>query len=111
MFCIFYSKNTSYKKEKAIFKNIFPTINQWIVDQKANNHNALAIKMQKFESRICIDNICGQLDSDNIKYYTIHDAWLVDKNDIYNTIKVIGKCFLETYKTKPKLKTQPIAKP
>lgn len=110
MFCIFYSKNSSYKKEKAIFESIFPTIYKWIVEQKAEKHNALAIKMQRFERAICIDQICIQLDLIGIKYYTIHDAWLVDKNDIYNTIKVIGKCFQEAYKTKPKLDTKAIVK-
>jgi hypothetical protein len=103
MFCIFYSKNTSYKKEKAIFENIFPTIHQWIVEQKTKNHNTLAIKMQKFESAICIDQISLQLDLTGIKYYTIHDAWLVNKNDLKNTIRIVENCFLESYKTKPEL--------
>lgn len=103
MFCIFYSKNTSYIKEKDIFKNIFPTIYQWIVEQKAKKHNALAIKMQKFESAICIDQICAQLDLIGIKYYTIHDAWLVNEYNIGDTVEIIENCFLGSYNTQPKL--------
>lgn len=108
MFCIFYSKNASYKKEKTIFKNIFPSIYKWIVEQKAKNHNALAIKMQKFESAICIDQICSQLDQIGIKYYTIHDAWLVNENDLNDTIRIVENCFLESYRTKPKLHKESI---
>jgi hypothetical protein len=104
MFCIFYSKNSSYKTEKAIFKSIFPSIYQWIEDQKANKHNTLAIKMQRFESAICIDRICAELDRNNISYYTIHDAWIVNKSEVSMTVNIIENCFLSMHKTKPKLK-------
>lgn len=108
MFCIFYSKNSSYMKEKSIFKNIFPTIYQWIVEQKEKKHNALAIKMQKFESAICIGKICSKLDQIGIKYYTIHDAWLVNENDFSKTKRIVEDCFFELYKTKPKLDSETI---
>lgn len=108
MFCIFYSKNESYIKQKAIFKNIFPTISHWIQQQKSQKHNALSIKMQKFESEICIDYICQKLDLNKIKYYTIHDAWLVKEEDILITHKIIEDCFTKHYNTKPKLDLKPI---
>ncbi len=108
MFCIFYSKNESYVKQKGIFKNIFPTISHWIQQQKLQNHNTLAIKMQKFESEICIDKICNELDMQKIKYYTIHDAWLVSQEYVNATIHIIENCFMKTHGTKPKLDSKEI---
>ena len=107
MFCIFYSKNTSCKKQKAIFKNMFPTISEWIEKQKSEKHNTLAIKMQKFESAICIDIICKELDLKQIRYYTIHDAWLIGKEDSLVTTKIIEDSFMKFYNTKPKLSIEP----
>jgi hypothetical protein len=106
MFCIFYSKNNSYVKEKNIFKTIFPTIYKWISDEKKNKHNEFAIKLQKIESDICIDCICSELDKNNIEYYTIHDAWLVEDKYIDDTSNIIKKCFTMQFMSNPKIKIE-----
>jgi len=103
MFCIFYSKNTSYKKEKRIFKMLFPNVLKIIENQKKNKHNQLAIQMQITESKMCIDTICQELDRNNIEYFTIHDAWLVDDKNINETKKIIQDCFDKEYKSIPKI--------
>ena len=103
MFCIFYSKNNTYIKEKNIFKSIFPNIMKYINEQKKKNHNQFAIKMQKLESEICIDIICPKLDEKGIEYYTIHDAWLVDKKDLEETKNIILESFKEKYNSIPTL--------
>jgi hypothetical protein len=108
MFCIFYSKNGSYTREKKIFKSIFPTILKFIEKQKENKHNEFAIKLQKLESEICIDIICQKLNEKNIKYYTIHDAWLVNEEYIEETEKIINEEFIKKYNNKPKLKIEKI---
>jgi hypothetical protein len=108
MFCIFYSKNNSYSKEKNIFKSIFPSIYKWIEEEKKDKHNQFAIKMQKIESDICIDCICKELDDLNIKYYTIHDAWLVEDKDVKKTMSIVAKCFQNSYMSNPMLKIEKI---
>lgn len=108
MFCIFYSKNGSYRKEKDIFKSIFPTITKWIDIQKEKNHNEFAIKLQKIESKICIDIICQDLDKENIKYYTIHDAWLIQQKDIDKTKKIIMNNFYKNFNRRPEMKIEKI---
>jgi len=110
MFCIFYSKNGSYQKEKNIFKSIYPTIMKWIEEQKKDKHNEFAIKLQKIESKICIDIICSELNNNNIKYYTIHDAWLVDKEDIEKTKEIIYRKFYDNFYRRPELKIEKINK-
>jgi hypothetical protein len=108
MFCIFYSKNGSYTQQKRIFNSIFPTINTLIEKEKEDKHNVFAIKMQKMESKICIDIICKELDKQGIDYYTIHDAWLVDKEDIKKTQSIIIDKFYKHLYRRPELKIEKI---
>lgn len=108
MFSIYYSQNGTYTKQKTIFKSIFPFILSIIEKQKENKHNEFAIKLQKLESEICIDIICKELDEQKIKYYTIHDAWLINANDIKQTEKIIIEKFIEKYNNKPELKIEKI---
>jgi len=110
MFCIFYSKNDSYRKEKEVFKTIFPTVYSVIEYEKKQKHNELAIKMQKLESEICIDIICQELDKEGINYFTIHDAWVVDKFDEIKVKDIIEREFIKKYNSKPNIKIEKITK-
>lgn len=108
MFCIFYSKNGSYQKEKNIFRSIYPTIMNFIDKEKENKHNEFSIKLQKIESKICMDIISIRLDKENIKYYTIHDAWLVEEEDIKKTKNIIIDEFYNNFYKRPELKIENI---
>jgi len=108
MFCIFYSKNGSYRKEKNIFNTIFPTIMDVIEKQKEKQHNQFAINLQKYESKICIDIICKELDGEGIEYYTIHDAWIVKGEDINKTKNIIMEKFYKHLYRRPELKIEKI---
>jgi hypothetical protein len=110
MFCIFYSKNGSYVKEKNIFKGILPNIMNFIENEKKIKHNDFAIKLQKIESKICIDIICEKLDSEGIEYYTIHDAWLLDKSCVDKVIDMIHREFFKNLYRRPELKIEKIKK-
>jgi hypothetical protein len=108
MFCIFYSKNGSYRKEKDIFKGILPNIMKCIEKEKETKHNEFAIKLQRIESKICIDKICKKLDLNDINYYTIHDAWLVDKSEVEEVKKIIYSEFYDNLHRRPELKIEKI---
>jgi hypothetical protein len=108
MFKIYYSKNGSFKKEKEVFKSIFPTIYTFIESQKVENHSEFAIKLQKIESSFCIDVVCEKLNEMGIKYYTIHDAWLVDEKHIGDVNNLIIDCFDQMYGITPELKIEKI---
>lgn len=110
MFCILYSKNYSYKKEKEVFKSIFPSVYEAIENEKKQKHNQLAIKMQQLESEICIDIICQELDKEDINYFTIHDAWLVDKFDEIKVKDIIEREFIKKYNSNPTIKVKKITK-
>jgi hypothetical protein len=108
MFCILYSKNGSYKKEKELFKQFFPSVLSFTESQKNDKHNKLAIDLQLMESEICINIICQELDKNNIKYYTIHDSWIVDRMDEIKTKDIIEYCFMKKFNNIPKLQVEKI---
>ena len=108
MFCIFFSKNGSYTPQKKIFKSIFPFILSTIEKMKENKHNEFAIKLQKIESEICIDIICQELDNEDIKYWTIHDAYLVDEKQIDKVTNIIKEQFKLKWGVSPELKIEKI---
>lgn len=108
MFCILYSKNGSYKNEKKIFGDIFPTILKFIEKEKETKHNSFSIKLQNIESKMCIDKICKKLDENNINYYTIHDAWLIDESDVDEVEKIIITTFYDNVYRRPELSIEKI---
>lgn len=56
------------------FKDEFPTVWEYTVKCKEEEHNALAIGLQKLESQIFIDGILGSLKSMGIHCFTKHDS-------------------------------------
>jgi len=61
------------------------------------------------ESEMCIDIISQEIDRSNINYYTIHDAWLVNREDVLRVETIIKKCFKDKYNSIPKLKIEKIS--
>ena len=92
---IAYSENGDYRTLKNKFKKYYPKINEFIEKMKSNNHSQFAIKLQRIESGIFIDEICKALVEKNIIPYSIHDGVLVPKEqkDItYNVmIEILNK--------------------
>jgi len=86
---IAYSKNTSYKSKKKIFKQYYPEINSIIESCKKDNHADFAVQLQKIESEIFIDEICKELVGKNIIPYTLHDGLLVPKEHEDVTLSVM----------------------
>lgn len=108
MFCIFYSKNGNFISQKTIFSSLFPTIMDFIEKEKQENYREFSIKLQKIESNFCIDVVCKELDKRGIKYYTIHDAWLVKEKHINEVNNIIIAKFKDKFKLSPQLKIENI---
>lgn len=97
---IAYSKNKSYKTLKNKFKKHYPEINKVIEKIKTQTknkskekpHAKFAIKLQRIESKIFIDEVCKKLVENKIIPYSIHDGVLVPKkseNFTYNIMSEI----------------------
>jgi hypothetical protein len=74
--------------------------------EKSDKHNQLAIKMQRLESEICIDVICQELDKVGVKYWTIHDSWIVDRIDELKVKMIVEREFMKKSRSVPKLKIE-----
>lgn len=110
MFAILYSKPGSYRKEKAIFGEIFPNILEWIEKRKGKNHQKFAINLQKIESSMCIDTILPRLHSKGIMCFTVHDSWIIDNTQLEETISIINECFIEKWNRQPQLSIEKLNK-
>jgi hypothetical protein len=108
MFCIFYSKNGNFVTQKSIFRSLFPTIMDFIENEKKVSHREFSIKLQRIESSFCIDVICKELDKRDIKYYTIHDAWLINEKHINDVNNIIVEKFNNKFGITPQLKIENI---
>lgn len=103
MFCILYSKSSSYLNDKKIFSNEFPTIAAFIDDFKENNgYKQFSILLQKIEARIVLDVICPLLVAAGVFIVTIHDSWIVKCEDVSKTLDIINSVF----DVKPNLKLE-----
>ncbi|WP_418637593.1 hypothetical protein, partial [Winogradskyella sp.] len=76
---IAYSKNGDYKVLKNKFNKHYPEINSLMEKLKKKCHKDFAIKLQRIESKIFIDEICKTLVEKDIIPYSIHDGVLVPK--------------------------------
>lgn len=107
MFCIFYSKNESYIKEKRIFESIYPSISRFIHKYKSeNDYNKLAIELQRLESDIIINSITKDLDKNSINYWTIHDSFIVATENTLKTKEVIENEFWKRFGYVPNIKVE-----
>ncbi|QXP58432.1 hypothetical protein [Olleya sp. HaHaR_3_96] len=87
---IAYSKNKGYRTLKNIFKRYYPKINEFIETMKSNDHSQFAIKLQKTESEIFINEICKNLVENKIIPYSIHDGVLVPKQHLDLTYSIMS---------------------
>jgi hypothetical protein len=103
MFCVLFSKPSSYTKEKELFNKHFPTIAEFINDFKINNwYKNLSILLQRIEARIVLDVICPLMVKAGIFLVTIHDSWIVKTEDVNRAVEIIYSVF----DVKPHLKLE-----
>jgi hypothetical protein len=94
MFLVLFSKTTSYKNLKEPFEQEFPTISQFINNFKQQNgYVSFAILLQKIEACMVLDVICPILVQSGIFVVTIHDCFIVKRNDVAITKKIINSAF------------------
>lgn len=106
---LFAPPDAAYAKQaNNTFKSIFPYIYKFLCDYKKGQHNRLAIDLQRLESSMCIDIIVPLLNQANIKHYTIHDAWIMDKLDSYKAEQLIKDAFHKKYGVEPKIEPSEI---
>lgn len=107
----YYSKVTSYKKEKDFFRSIFPNIMNYIDQTNKVENNTLAILLQTKESTIVLDIIMKKLKEQNIIPFTIHDSFIVKQSELSAVKETITSTFLEIYDISPSLHEESLSNP
>ncbi|MCK9291654.1 MAG: hypothetical protein WCR58_12310 [Bacteroidales bacterium] len=117
MFKVLFSKNTEYrnnkkftpyKKEKDIFKEVFPSIAEIITILKEKDHTQLAILLQTIESIVFIDYIAKELVNNNIIPLTIHDSILVEPEHEQKALSIVKNVFKRLFGIVPTFSIEPL---
>lgn len=92
---------------EKLFQSEFPNIFNYIRNFKKNNHNALAIALQKEES-LFIYSTLEKIDNliPNVILTTIHDCIVSDKKNISYIKKIMEKEFFARYNLIPSIKLE-----
>ena len=93
MLCFYSSNGSNSNGMKSVFRSEFPEIYALICDLKQKDHRALSILLQKVESTLVLDKICGKISKEypKIPLFTIHDSILTTQEYVNYVISIIEK--------------------
>lgn len=75
MFEINFGRHYFKTINKELFAELFPHVNAWINEKKNNfGYKEVALMLQRFESKIFIDDIKAELMERDILHFTVHDS-------------------------------------
>jgi hypothetical protein len=106
----FYSENGAFSGGlKTLFDAKFPKIYKLICEIKKNDHTALAIALQRIESTLVLDKICGRIAKENpsIPLLTIHDSILTTPENVDYVVKILKSVLQEYIGIAPELSIEP----
>ena len=90
MFELFFSKNKDFSYSKERIRKLFPNVYDFVYRFKEeNNYKQFAILLQKFESKLMIDDIYYKVINENFWCLSVHDSLICkieDKDIIENII-------------------------
>lgn len=91
MLCFYSPNGCNSNGMKSAFRLKFPKIYSLICHLKEEDHRALSILLQRVESILVLDKICGRIAIENpsIPILTIHDSILTTPNYVDYVVKII----------------------
>ncbi len=77
------------------FRNLYPTVWQFVLDQKRHDYRELARNMQRRESRFLIGRVCGRLAQhhSHVRVVTIHDSIMTPVHNLPLIERIIREEF------------------
>jgi len=84
MLCFYSHNGCNSSGMKSAFRSKFPKIYALICDLKQKDHTTLSILLQRVESTLVLDKICGRISFEfpKIPLFTIHDSILTTPNNV-----------------------------
>ena len=84
MLCFYSANNANSQGMKTLFRSKFPKIYALMCDLKQKEHSTLSILLQRVESTLVLDKICGRISSEfpKIPLFSIHDSILTTPNNV-----------------------------
>jgi hypothetical protein len=93
MLCFYSANNANSQGMKTLFRSKFPKIYALMCDLKEKDHTTLSILLQRVESILILDKICGRISTEfpRIPLLTIHDSVLTIPKYVDQVVKVINE--------------------
>lgn len=93
MLCFYSANSANSQGMKTLFRSKFPKIYALMCDLKGKDHTTLSILLQRVESILILDKICGRISSEfpKIPLLTIHDSILTIPKYVDQVVKVINE--------------------
>lgn len=93
MLCFYSANNSMSQGMKTLFRSKFPKIYALMCDLKKKDHTTLSILLQRAESILILDKICGRISKEHTKVplFTIHDSILTTPQYIDLVVQVINQ--------------------
>lgn len=78
-----------------VFRDLYPSVYEWVWGQKRMNYKRLAWEMQRAESRLMIDCVGGRLSTEHpeIPILSIHDSYLTPMRCVDTVRRIIEEEF------------------
>lgn len=93
MLCFYSANSANSQGMKTLFRSKFPKIYALMCDLKEKDHTTLSILLQRVESILILNKICGRISSEfpKIPLLTIHDSILTIPKFVDQVVKVINE--------------------
>jgi hypothetical protein len=93
MLCFYSANNANSQGMKTLFRSKFPKIYALMCALKEKDHATLSILLQRVESILILDKICGRISTEfpRIPLLTIHDSILTIPKYVDQVVKVINE--------------------
>jgi len=93
------------------FKKEFPELAKVIATEKREEHNALAIALQKLEADLVINQVVGICKKENIPTVTIHDSLLTLPAHVERVKRILEEECQRLYSISATVKTKELTEP
>lgn len=94
-------------KIKEWFQENYPVLWMEIEKLKVKHHSEVPVLLQKMEAQVVIEGVVREFRIQNKPIITVHDSFLVKRNDVKLLKQVIIEQFQKMFNLTPRLKEEP----
>ena len=88
-YAILFDRPVRQNKFTKAFRRAFPEVHDYTLAVRQDEHNRLALILQRFEAWIMIRNVAYDVERLGVPYFTVHDCFAVPTSQKENVARVV----------------------